>query len=229
MSFIIAIDGPTSSGKSTISSLIAKELGFVYVQTGAMYRCVGLEALRKGILLDDEIQIKMLLEDINISFSKENNNQIVILNGENVTEQIRTKEVTDHTSKVASISSVRHKLLEQQRKIAEKSNIVIEGRDIGTNVFPNADVKFYLTAKPTIRARRKQKELECLGQRLEFIDVLQSIYEWDADAVNRKEGALKRAEDSIYVDSSEVAIEELKTKMIGIIKEKYEEKYEGSR
>lgn len=224
MSFIVAIDGLTSSGKSTISNLIAKEMGFVYVQTGAMYRCVALELLKNSIQLNEQERIRKILDSIEITFDRQNSSQIVRINGEDVTQQIRTKEVTDYTSEVAFIGDVRHKLLEEQRKIVQNSDIVIEGRDTGTNVFPNADVKFYLTAKPIIRPKRKQRELEMLGEKLELMDVLASMYEWDKDAIRRKEGALRHAKDSIYIDSSEMEVEELKGKMIGILKKDMKKK-----
>lgn len=224
MSFIVAIDGPTSSGKSTVSNFIAQKLNFEYIQTGAMYRCVALGLLQNNIQLNDEAKIKKMLNNMNIKFLNDRENQIVIMNNKDVTEKIRTKEVTDYTSKVASIILVRHKMLEIQRRMGQNSNVIMEGRDVGTNVFPNANVKFFLTAKPSIRARRKQRELEKIGEKLEFSSVLDSIYKWDKDAIERKEGALKRAKDSIYIDSSEMSIKELEEKMIDIIKQKYKEK-----
>ena len=226
MSFIVAIDGPTSSGKSTIANIIAKELGFVYIQTGAMYRCVTLELLNNKVSLSNSEQIRKILERINIYFVKGQKRQRVIMNGKDVTELIRTKNVTDYCSDVASLSEVRHKLLQEQRRMSSYSNVVVEGRDIGTTVFPNADVKFFLTANPIVRAKRKQQELAQLGENLELINVLKSMYKWDEDAIKRKDGALKRAKDSIFIDSSEMSVEELKGKMMGFIKEKYKEKEE---
>lgn len=226
MSFIVAIDGPTSSGKSTISNLIAKDMGFVYIQTGAMYRCVALELLEQGVSLKDIEHIEEILKEIDIHFMRGKDGQNVIMNGKDVTEQIRTKEVTDYCSDVASLSVVRHKLLQKQRKIASGSNIIVEGRDTGTTVFPNADVKFFLTAQATVRARRKQQELARLGEDLSFIDVLKSVYKWDEDSIKRKEGALKRAKDSIFIDNSEMEVEELKEKMLEIVKQKYKEREE---
>lgn len=226
MSFIVSIDGPTSSGKSTISNIIARELGFVYIQTGAMYRCVTLALLNNKVSLSDSEQIRKILEGINIYFIRGPKGQRVVMNGKDITEQIRTKEVTDYCSDVASLSEVRHKLLQKQRIMASHSNVVVEGRDTGTTVFPNADVKFFLTANPIVRAKRKQKELAQLGENLELIDVLKSMYKWDEDAIKRKDGALKRAKDSIFIDSSEMSVEELKGKMMGFIKEKYKEKEE---
>ncbi len=226
MSFIVAIDGPTSSGKSTIANIIAKELGFVYIQTGAMYRCVTLELLNNKVSLSNSEQIRKILERINIYFVKGQKRQRVIMNGKDVTELIRTKNVTDYCSDVASLSEVRHKLLQEQRRMSSYSNVVVEGRDTGTTVFPNADVKFFLTANPIVRAKRKQQELAQLGENLELINVLKSMYKWDEDAIKRKDGALKRAKDSIFIDSSEMSVEELKGKMMGFIKEKYKEKEE---
>lgn len=226
MSFIVAIDGPTSSGKSTIANIIAKELGFVYIQTGAMYRCVTLELLNNKVSLSNSEQIRKILERINIYFVKGQKRQRVIMNGKDVTELIRTKNVTDYCSDVASLSEVRHKLLQEQRRMSSYSNVVVEGRDTGTTVFPNADVKFFLTANPIVRAKRKQQELAQLGENLELINVLKSMYKWDEDAIKRKDGALKRAKDSIFIDSSEMSVEELKGKMMGFIKEKNKEKEE---
>ena len=226
MSFIVAIDGPTSSGKSTIANIIAKELGFVYIQTGAMYRCVTLELLNNKVSLSNSEQIRKILERINIYFVKGQKRQRVIMNGKDVTELIRTKNVTDYCSDVASLSEVRHKLLQEQRRMSSYSNVVVEGRDTGTTVFPNADVKFFLTANPILRAKRKQKELAQIGENLELINVLKSMYKWNENAIKRKDGALKRAKDSIFIDSSEMSVEELKGKMMGFIKEKYKEKEE---
>ena len=223
MSFIVAIDGPSCSGKSTVSNILAKELGFVYVQTGAMYRCVAREILKNSIKLNDIERIEEVLQKINIRFINSFNKQIVLLNGEDVTEEIRGKGITDYTSLVASITEVRRKMLNEQRKMGENSNIVIEGRDIGTNVFPNADIKFFVTAKPIIRAQRKLKELEEIGEKTSLTRVLESVYQWDKDAIERKEGALKRAKDSIYIDTSEMKIEEVKEKMLKSIREKYRE------
>ena len=222
MSFIVAIDGPTSSGKSTLANIIANDMGFINIQTGAMYRCVALQMLRENIQLNSNLQcINDLLERIDIEFMKQDEKQIILLNGENVTEEIRKKHITDYTSEVASIKEVRHKLLKEQRKMAGKVDVVVEGRDIGTNVFPNANIKFFLTAKPIVRAKRKQEELKLLGEEIDLLTVLQSIYKWDKDAINRKEGPLKRAKDSIYIDNSEMTTEELKDIMLRQIREKY--------
>lgn len=229
MSFIVAIDGPTSSGKSTIANLIAKDMGFLYVQTGAMYRCVALEMLRKEVAENDVQSISRLLNNIEINFSKQKERQDVLINSEIVTDLIRTKEITDFTSKIASIDIVRHKLLELQRKMANNSDIVMEGRDIGTNVFPNADIKFFLTAPPLVRAKRKQEELRKIGENHSFLTVLESIYKWDKDAIERKVGALKRADGSIYIDSSQMEIEELKNLMLNNIKESYNKKIDVER
>ena len=191
-----------------------------------MYRCVTLELLNNKVSLSNSEQIRKILERINIYFVKGQKRQRVIMNGKDVTELIRTKNVTDYCSDVASLSEVRHKLLQEQRRMSSYSNVVVEGRDTGTTVFPNADVKFFLTANPIVRAKRKQQELAQLGENLELINVLKSMYKWDEDAIKRKDGALKRAKDSIFIDSSEMSVEELKGKMMGFIKEKYKEKEE---
>lgn len=225
MSFIVAIDGPTSSGKSTVSKLISSELNFTYVQTGAMYRCVAMEMLNEGIALDDEDGIRQLLDNIDIKFKNIDEKQLIFLNNKEVTDEIRSKEVTDYTSSVASITEVRSKLIDKQREIAKNGNIIMEGRDIGTNVFPDADIKFFLNAKAIVRAERRQKELEAKGQKLGLTEVLESMYKWDKEAVERKEGALKRAQDSIYIDTSELNVEELGKKMLPIIRCKYNDKF----
>jgi len=224
MSFIVAIDGPTSSGKSTVSKLISNELNFTYIQTGAMYRCVAMEMLNNGIALDDEKGIKNILDNIDIKFENLDQQQLIFCNGKEVTDIIRSKQVTDYTSSVASIIQVRRTLLEKQREIAQKRDVIMEGRDIGSNVFPNADVKIFLTASPLVRAERRRLELKKNGEIMSFTKVLESIYKWDEDAIKRTEGPLVRTKDYIYIDNSELDIQELKEKMLPIIKYRYNEK-----
>lgn len=226
MSFIVAIDGPTSSGKSTVAKLISSKLNFTYIQTGAMYRCIALEMLNNNISIDDDSGIRNILDNMDIKFENSHEKQLIIFNGNEITEEIRSKKVTDFTSSVASISQVRKKLLDTQRSLAQNRNIIMEGRDIGTTVFPNADVKFFLNANPLIRAERRRKELEKYGEKIDFIKVLESIYKWDKEAVEREEGALKRAKDSIYIDTSDLSIEELADQMITTIRYKYNDKFD---
>lgn len=221
MAFIVAIDGPTSSGKSTLAKRIAKELGFINIQTGAMYRCVAKQMQDSNIGIEDTKEIETMLKKINISFRGNGDKQIVLLNGEDVTLQIRSKEITDFTSKVASILEVREALVEKQREMAQNRNVVMEGRDIGTNVFPQADIKIYLDANPLERIKRKILELKQNGEEVDELAVANSVYNWDEDAVKRKEGALKKSEDAIYIDSTQLSIDELARLVIGKISEKY--------
>lgn len=221
MSFVVAIDGPTSSGKSTLAKKIQKEFGFLNIQTGAMYRCVAKLMLDNNIELDNMQEIKKLLNGLDIEFKDTKEGQIVLLNKEDVTSEIRTKEITDFTSKVASIPIVRQTLVDMQRNMAKKKDVVMEGRDIGTNVFPNADIKIFLNASPKVRIKRRLIELEKNGELFNFNEIAESVYNWDKDAIDREDGALKRAEDSIYIDSSDLTIDDLSKLVIKKIKEKY--------
>lgn len=226
MAFIVAIDGPTSSGKSTLAKKLSKELGFLNIQTGAMYRCVAKIMLDNNITLDNLDGIVKILETLKISFKDTKDGQLVYANGKEITSEIRTKEITDYTSKVASILVVRNTLVEMQREMAKNKDVVMEGRDIGTNVFPNADLKIYLTASPKERIKRKLEELEKNGEKYNFQEIAESIYKWDEDAVHRNFGALKRAKDSVYIDTTNLNEEELTKIVIEKIKEKYRKEYE---
>lgn len=221
MSFIVAIDGPTSSGKSTLAKNIQNQLGFKNIQTGAMHRCVAKLILDNNIEINDMQEIERILTHLDIELKDTKEGQLVLLNERDVTLEIRTKKITDFTSKVASIPIVRQTLVNMQRKMAEKHNIVIEGRDIGTNVFPNANIKIFLNASPKVRIDRKVKELKKNGEKFDFNEIAESVYNWDRDAINRGNGALKRAKDSIYIDTSNLTIDELTTMVINKIKQKY--------
>lgn len=221
MSFIVAIDGPTSSGKSTLAKNIAKELGFINIQTGAMYRCVTKLILDSNIKLDNTAEIEKILKELDMEFKDTKDGQIVLLNKEDVTTEIRTKEITDYCSKVASNLFVREFLIDMQREIAKNRDVVIEGRDVGTNVFPNANLKIFLNANPKVRIQRRFKELQKNSVNINFNEVAESVYNWDRDAINRENGALKRAPDAIYIDSSNLDEKELTQLVIGKIKEKY--------
>lgn len=226
MSFIVAIDGPTSSGKSTLAKRLSKELGFLYIQTGAMYRCVAKLMIDNNISLDSVAEVSKLLKSIKIDFKDTKDSQLVFLNGKEVTSEIRTKEITDFTSKVASIPIVRTTLVEMQRNMAKRRDVVMEGRDIGTNVFPNADLKIFLIASPKERIKRRLAELEKNGEKYNFQEIAESVYKWDEEAIHRSNGALKRAEDSVYIDTTFLKEEELTKIVIGKIKEKYKEERE---
>ncbi len=175
MSFIVAIDGPAGTGKGTIAKLIAKDFGFIYVDTGAMFRCVTLAMLKQNITLEETARIQTLLDEIQIDLKEENEEQLVLLNGKDVTKEIRTREVNDFISEVSKLKMVRNKLLDLQRKMGEGQNIVMEGRDIGTTVFPKADVKIYLDASSEERARRRVKQNEEKGIKMAYEEVIESV------------------------------------------------------
>ena len=217
MSFIVAIDGPAGAGKGTITKLVGEKLNLVNVDTGATFRCVALNMLKENVGIDEEEKIKTLLEKINIEMYPEGE---IFLNGEDVTKRIRENDVNNFVSPVSTIKVVRDKLLEIQRKIAEGKNVIMEGRDIGTTVFPNADVKIYLDATPEERARRRILQNKEKGINITYEEVLENIKDRDKRDSTRKVAPLKRAEDAIYVDSTNLNIEQVVDKIIKIIEEK---------
>lgn len=216
MSISIAIDGPAGAGKSTIAKMIAKKLGFIYVDTGAMYRAMALYLLRKQIKEDDEKEINKACENADITIVYENGMQQVILNGENVTSLLRTEEVGKMASAGAKNKKVRLKLVELQRNLAAHENVIMDGRDIGTYVLPNADVKVYLTASSKERARRRYEELKAKGEECDRIEIEKDIIARDEQDMNREFAPLKQAEDAILVDSSHMTIEEVTEVIIGL-------------
>ena len=218
MSFIVAIDGPAGAGKGTITKQVAEKLNLINVDTGATFRCVALNMLKENISIDEEEKIKNLLEKINIEMKS---NGEIFLNGENVTKRIRENDVNNFVSPVSTIQIVRNKLLEIQRKIAEGKDVIMEGRDIGTTVFPNADVKIYLDATPEERARRRMLQNKEKGIETSYEEVLENIKDRDKRDSTRKVSPLKKAEDAIYIDSSDMTIDEVVNKVITLIKEKY--------
>lgn len=220
MSFIVAIDGPAGTGKGTLAKQISEELNFTNIDTGAIYRCVALYVIRNGIEIDNKEQIIDSLDSISIDMTNENGTNRVYLNNEDVSVEIRSKEVSETVSFVSSIKEVRTKMIEIQRKLAEGKDIVMEGRDITTVVFPDADVKIYLDADENIRAKRRYDELVEKGTSITFEEVLENIRTRDNNDMTREYGALKIAEDAIYLDTSNLSIEEVKNKVIDIIKEK---------
>lgn len=216
----IAIDGPAGAGKSTIAKIIAESLKITYLDTGAMYRAVALKAIRNGIDTKDEDSLVKMLEDTDISISYEQNNQIVYLDGEDVTKQIRTPDVSIGASNVAVVPQVRIKMVELQRKIAEERSVVMDGRDIGTYVLPNADVKIFLTASVEVRARRRYNELLEKGtNNISYDDVLKDVIYRDKNDSSRDFAPLKKAEDAIEIDTTELNIDEVVEKIKNIIKE----------
>ena len=209
MSFNIAIDGPAGAGKSTIAKQLAKKLGYIYVDTGAMYRAISLYLIRKNIAADDVEGIKSVLDDINIKLEYDNDTQVVMLNGENVNGLIRTEEVGAMTSASSKNACVREKLVELQRAIAAENNVIMDGRDIGTCVLPNANLKVYLTASSKTRAERRWKEYKEKGIECNFNKIEEDIIARDNQDMTREVSPLKQADDAVLVDSSNMTIDEV--------------------
>lgn len=213
---IVAVDGPAGSGKGTVTKRIEKELGFLNLDTGATYRCVALEVLRKNIKIEEEKVIE-IAQKINIEIDNSGEKDIILLNGEDVSNQIRTKEVTAIVSQVSSIIKVRELMVDMQRKLAQGKNVIVEGRDIGTVVFPNADIKIYLDASEEIRAERRYKENIQNGINTTYEEVLENVKMRDYNDMHKKVGALKVAEDAIVIDSTNLSIDEVVEKIKNII------------
>ena len=220
MSFIVAIDGPAGSGKGTIAELISKKLGLINIGTGSAYRCVALEAINNGIKTDETEKIIKLLDDIKIEFKIENQKDIVYLNGKDVSERIRQKDVSSIVSQISPIKEVRFKLNDIFREYAKSNDVIMEGRDIGTYVFPNADVKIYLDASVEERAKRRYKQNQESGIEMSYEEILENIKQRDENDKNKEIGALKQAEDAVYIDSSNIGIEDVANQIIEIIKSK---------
>ncbi len=218
MGYSVAIDGPAGAGKSTIAKRVAKEKDFIYIDTGAMFRAMAIHFLRCGIAADDHEKISAAVKDINVTISYTNGEQNVFLNGENVTGQLRTEEVGNMASASSVNGDVRKKLLELQRKLAASANVVMDGRDIGTVVLPDADVKVYLTASVEVRAQRRYKELLEKGQEADLEKIKKDIEERDYRDMNRDIAPLRQAEDAILVDSSNMTIEENVQAILALIK-----------
>ncbi len=216
----IAIDGPAGAGKSTIAKRIAKTKGFVYVDTGAMYRAIGLYYMKHGIAADDTEKIEESLDDIDVNIIYENGEQIVILNGENVNSQIRTPEVGNMASGVSTNGSVRKKMVSLQQQLARKKSVVMDGRDIGTVVLPDALVKIYLTASVDVRTERRYAELKEKGMDCDKAKLREEIIERDYRDTHRENSPLKKAEDAFEVDTTELTIEDVVKKILDIAQSK---------
>lgn len=204
----IAIDGPSGAGKSTLAKRLAKELGYIYVDTGAMYRSIGLYALRRGVDPKNADAVQALLPDIQLGIQLQDGTQHVYLNGEDVSTDIRAEAVGMAASAVSAHPAVRAFLLDTQRNLAKGQNILMDGRDIGTVVLPDATVKIFLTASPEARAERRRKELEEKGQPADFATVLADIQQRDYQDTHRAVAPLKQAQDAVLVDSSEIDFEQ---------------------
>lgn len=209
MSYSIAIDGPAGAGKSTIAKLIAKRKGYIYVDTGAMYRAIALYFIEQGIDASEQNKMSEEAANANVTISYENGEQIVWLNGRNVNGLIRTEEVGRMASLSSANKEVRRKLVELQQALANKENVVMDGRDIGTCVLPNANVKVYLTADSHVRALRRYEELKAKGQECELDIIEKDIIERDYQDMHRELSPLKQAEDAVLLDSSDMSIEQV--------------------
>ncbi len=216
----IAIDGPSGAGKSTMARMLAKELSFLYVDTGAMYRSIGLYASRRGIELSEIQKILPLLNEISIQLEWIDGAQHIFLCGEDVSEEIRTEKISRYASAVSALPEVRRFLLDLQRQLASRHNVIMDGRDIGTVILPDAQVKIFLTASPEKRAMRRYEELKAKGQTVTYEAVYQDLLQRDQQDSSRQAAPLKAAEDAVLLSSTEYTLEETLTKMKEIITEK---------
>lgn len=216
----IAIDGPAGAGKSSIAKALSKRLGYIYIDTGAMYRAVALFFVENNVSDGTDSRIESLLEKLEISIKYEDGAQKVILNGEDVTGKLRLEEIGKMASKFSAIGSVREKLVALQRKLAQKENVVMDGRDIGTVVLPNADLKIYLSASSKVRAKRRYLELLEKGHTdLDINEIEDEIIKRDEADMNREISPLKQADDAYYLDSSDMTLEEVVSKILSMVKE----------
>ncbi len=216
MSYSIAIDGPAGAGKSTIAKLIAKKKGYIYVDTGAMYRAMALYFIEQGISASAQEKISAAAAEVEVTITYENNEQIVWLNGRNVNGLIRTEEVGKMASASSGNKEVRKKLVELQQALAKKENVVMDGRDIGTCVLPDANVKVYLTADSRVRAVRRYEELKAKGQECDLDVIEKDIIDRDCQDMHRELSPLKQAEDAVLVDSSKLTIEQVADAIIDL-------------
>ncbi|MCR5628265.1 (d)CMP kinase [Eubacterium sp.] len=214
----IAIDGPAGAGKSTIAKEVSKRLGFIYVDTGAMYRAMALSCLRAGVDVTDEVAVTATTDKADVKIAYKDGSQIVLLNGEDVSTEIRKEEVGKNTSKIAVYGKVREKLTVLQKELAATNDVVMDGRDIGTSVLPNADLKIYLTASVETRAKRRYDELVAKGENPDLKVIEEDIVARDYNDSHREISPLTQAEDAILVDSSNMTIEEVVTTIIDYTK-----------
>lgn len=221
--FIIAIDGFSSCGKSTVAKAVAKKLHFVFIDSGAMYRAVTLYFLRHHIDLTDTDEINAALKHIHIDFVPHTDKVCILLNGEDVSEEIRMMHVSEKVSEVSAIKEVRHALVKQQRDLGKRRNIVMDGRDIGTTVFPDADLKIFMTASPDVRAERRLAELLAKGELVSMEEIRQNLAHRDHIDSTREESPLRQAEDAVVLDNSDLTQEQ----QLQIVLEEYEKRKRG--
>jgi cytidylate kinase len=215
---IVAIDGPAASGKSTSAKKVSRELGFTHLDTGAMYRCVTLSVLRNQITLDNENALSQFLNELDIRLEKLDDELVVYLNGEDVSDEIRKAEVTSYVSTVSALSQVRNALVRIQRNIAKNQDCVVEGRDIGTIVFPDAEFKFFLVADDFVRARRRQLDLIAIGEEKSIAVLVEEIRQRDFLDSERSNSPLRKADDAIEIDTSKMTFNEQVAFMVNKVK-----------
>lgn len=218
MSYNIAIDGPAGAGKSTIAKMVAKEKKIIYVDTGAMYRAMALFMIREKVDPSDAEEISKKCKEADITIGYEGQVQVVYLNGENVNAFLRTEEVGNMASVTSTQPAVREKLVELQKQLAKKNDCIMDGRDIGTCVLPNAQVKIYLTASSMVRAKRRYDELTAKGESSDLLKIQKDIEERDYRDMHREHSPLKQAEDAILLDSSDMTIGEVVEKILALCK-----------
>lgn len=216
----IAIDGPAGAGKSTIAKAVAKELGLIYLDTGAMYRAVAYAALKNGTDVSDAKGVAALLEGLKMDIRYEDGVQLIFVNGENVTPYLRTPEMSKAASDISALPVVRYKMVEMQREFAATRDVVLDGRDIGTFVLPDANCKFYMTASPEERAKRRFEELRLKGENCSYDDVLNDIIKRDYNDSHREVAPLKQADDAVYLDTTTLTIGQVVAAVEKVVKEK---------
>jgi cytidylate kinase len=216
----IAIDGPSGAGKSTVARSLAKRLGYNYIDTGAMYRSVAFKAKEKGIFQEDELALNQLASSLHITFATEGEQTRVFCDGEDITTAIRTPEISRLASSISSRKGVREALVQMQREMGKEGGVILEGRDIGTVVFPDADVKFYLDAQGEERVRRRYHEMVEKGVRVDFKETQEELRQRDHNDMHRDRSPLKKAEDAVFIDSTHRSVEKVVEEMVRIVKTK---------
>ncbi|MBQ2347285.1 MAG: (d)CMP kinase [Clostridia bacterium] len=219
--FNVAIDGPSGAGKSSVSKEAAKRMGFIHIDTGALYRSLAYSAIKNKININDEISLKNMLNMTKINIEFQDGVQNVILNGENVNDKIRTEEVSRGASDISKIPMIRAFLLDLQRDLARENNVVMDGRDIGTVVLPNADVKIFITASPEQRAERRYKELLAKGEKVVYNDILEKLVYRDHQDTHREIAPLKPCDDAVIIDTSDLDFSQSVNAVLDVIREKY--------
>lgn len=218
--YIIAVDGPSAAGKSCLSKEISDRLNIVYIDTGAMYRAVALYFIQNSINMEDENEVQNALYNITIKFKRIDNKLRVFLNDMDISDEIRTEQIAMMASKVSAVPAVRYDMVDRQRKLADDSSVILDGRDIGSVVFPNADLKLYLTASEEERAKRRLLDLEQKGVDTNFEEVLEDIKKRDYNDINKPISPLVKTEDAVLIDTTEMTKEEVIDKVISLLKER---------